>query len=89
MDLWNPHVALAFAYQEDFELSEEHWKIIAFLRHYYDMYQIAPAVHILEKQAENELGISNVTSYLYELFPYGPGEQANKYAGLPKPTNCL
>ncbi|RUM75961.1 MAG: sulfurtransferase TusE, partial [Sulfurovum sp.] len=25
----------------------------------------------------------------YSLFPYGPGKQACKYAGLPKPTGCV
>jgi tRNA 2-thiouridine synthesizing protein E len=29
------------------------------------------------------------SKYLYGLFPYGPGKQACRYAGLPKPTGCV
>ena len=29
------------------------------------------------------------STYLYELFPYGPAKQACKIGGLPKPTGCV
>lgn len=87
---WEPEVANAMAAAEELELSNDHWEIINFLREYYEEYQIAPAVRILTKAAGKKLGKDKGNSkYLYKLFPYGPGKQACKYAGLPKPTGCV
>jgi tRNA 2-thiouridine synthesizing protein E len=36
------------------------------------------------------LGEARGTSrYLYRLFPDGPGTQACRYAGLPRPASCV
>jgi TusE/DsrC/DsvC family sulfur relay protein len=87
---WNPEIAEYMAKDEDTELTENHWEVINFLREYYDEYQIAPAVRVLTKAIGKKLGKDKGNSkYLYELFPYGPGKQACKYAGLPKPTGCV
>lgn len=87
---WEPDLATAMAAAEDVDLSDEHWDIINFLREYYEEYQIAPAVRVLTKAVGKRLGKEKGNSkYLYELFPYGPGKQACKYAGLPKPTGCV
>ncbi len=85
-----PEVADIMAKEDDLELSEEHWDIINFLREYYDEYQIAPAVRVLTKAVGKKLGKEKGNSkYLYSLFPYGPGKQACRFAGLPKPTGCI
>ena len=87
---WTEDIAVAMAAAEDVELSDEHWDIINFLREYYEEYQIAPAVRVLTKAVGKRLGKEKGNSkYLYGLFPYGPGKQACKYAGLPKPTGCV
>ena len=87
---WEPDVATAMAKDEDVDLTENHWEVINFLREYYEEYQIAPAVRVLTKAIGKKLGKEKGNSkYLYELFPYGPGKQACKYAGLPKPTGCV
>ncbi len=87
---WTEDIAVAMAAAEDVELSDEHWDIINFLREYYEEYQIAPAVRVLTKAVGKRLGKDKGNSkYLYSLFPYGPGKQACKYAGLPKPTGCV
>jgi len=87
---WTPEVATAMAKDEDVDLNENHWEVINFLREYYEEYQIAPAVRVLTKAIGKKLGPDKGNSkYLYELFPYGPGKQACKYAGLPKPTGCV
>ncbi len=57
------------------DLNENHWEVINFLREYYDEYQIAPAVRVLTKAIGKKLGPDKGNSkYLYELFPYGPGQ---------------
>ena len=87
---WEKDVATVMAKEDDIDLSEDHWEIINFLREYYEEYQNAPAVRVLTKAVGKKLGKDKGNSkYLYELFPYGPGKQACKFAGLPKPTGCV
>jgi len=87
---WNPDVAAELAKGESIEMTENHWEVINFLREYYDEYQIAPAVRVLTKAIGKKLGPDKGNSkYLYDLFRYGPGKQACKIAGLPKPTGCI
>jgi tRNA 2-thiouridine synthesizing protein E len=87
---WEPAVADVMAKEDNLSLTPDHWEIINFLREYYEEYQIAPAVRVLTKAVGKKLGPDKGNSkYLYELFPYGPGKQACKYAGLPKPTGCV
>ena len=87
---WEKDIATVMAKEDDIELGDDHWEIINFLREYYEEYQIAPAVRVLTKAVGKKLGKDKGNSkYLYELFPYGPGKQACKFAGLPKPTGCV
>ena len=87
---WNEDVAKVLAEQENVNMTEQHWEVINFLREYYNEFQIAPAVRVLTKAIGKKLGPEKGSSqYLYELFPYGPGKQACKIAGLPKPTGCI
>ena len=87
---WEKDVAEIMAKEDGIDLGEDHWEIINFLREYYEEYQIAPAVRVLTKAVGKKLGKDKGNSkYLYELFPYGPGKQACKFAGLPKPTGCV
>jgi len=87
---WEKDVAEIMANEDGIDLGEDHWEIINFLREYYEEYQIAPAVRVLTKAVGKKLGKDKGNSkYLYELFPYGPGKQACKFAGLPKPTGCV
>tara|TARA_B100000700_G_scaffold217060_1_gene238788 strand:- start:241 stop:573 length:333 start_codon:yes stop_codon:yes gene_type:complete len=87
---WEKDVAEIMAKEDGIDLGDDHWEIINFLREYYEEYQIAPAVRVLTKAVGKKLGKDKGNSkYLYELFPYGPGKQACKFAGLPKPTGCV
>ena len=82
--IWNEEVAKDFATTEGVsDLTEEHWKLINYLRNYYLQFGIAPMVRKLCK--ETGLPLNRV----YELFPSGPAKGACKLAGLPKPTGCV
>ncbi len=82
--LWTTELAETLARTEDIEsLTEEHWKIINYLNHYYREFGIAPMVRKLCK----ETGFS--LDRIYELFSSGPAKGACKIAGLPKPTGCV
>ncbi len=83
-DLWNKEVAEAMAKTEGVEeLTEDHWKVVNFLRDYYVEYQVAPMIRKLCKSTGFKL------NKIYELFPSGPAKGACKIAGLPKPTGCV
>lgn len=90
LSLWNKELALQIAADEEIEMQDDHWEVVDFLRQYYEDFQIAPAVRVLTKAVKKKMGPEKGNSkYLYELFPYGPGKQACKIAGLPKPTGCI
>ena len=83
-DLWTEKVAEEFAKEEGVEaLTDDHWKVINYLREYYLKNKIAPMVRRLCK----ETGFN--VKQIYELFPSGPAKGACKLAGLPKPTGCV
>ena len=84
MGSWSKEVAVGLAKSEGIEnLTEEHWKVINFLREYFDKYKVAPPIRMLSKQTGFAL------KYIYELFPTGPAKGACKLAGLSKPTGCV
>ena len=87
---WTKEIAEEMAKSDDIELTEEHWDVLNFLRDYYEEYQVAPAVRVLTKAIKKQFGKEKGNSkYLYHLFPYGPGKQGCRFAGLPKPTGCI
>jgi tRNA 2-thiouridine synthesizing protein E len=82
--VWSEALAVAIAQTEDVtELTEDHWKVINYLREYYQQFGIAPMIRKLCKDTGFQL------KYIYELFPSGPAKGACKVAGLPKPTGCV
>lgn len=58
-------------------LSEDHWRVIDFLRQYYLDWESAPPVRMLAR----ETGLS--LRDLRQLFPEGLAKCACRYAGLP------
>ncbi len=83
-DKWDEKVAAALATTEGIEdLTEEHWKVMKYLRDYYLEFGVAPMIRKLCKETGFPL------KKIYELFPSGPAKGACKLAGLPKPTGCV
>jgi dissimilatory sulfite reductase related protein len=83
-DLWNEEVARLFAKTEGIqEMTDEHWKVVHYLRNYYLEFNIAPMIRKVCKDTGFKL------KKIYELFPSGPAKGACKVAGLPKPTGCV
>jgi tRNA 2-thiouridine synthesizing protein E len=82
--LWNEEVASLFAKTEGIDqMTEDHWKVVHYLRNYYLEFNIAPMIRKLCKDTGFKL------KKIYELFPSGPAKGACKVAGLPKPTGCV
>jgi TusE/DsrC/DsvC family sulfur relay protein len=82
--VWNENLAVELAKVEDVEnLTEDHWKVINYLRNYFQQFGIAPMIRKLCKETGYDL------KTIYVLFPSGPAKGACKIAGLPKPTGCV
>ena len=83
-DAWDEAVAAALAKTEGVDaMTENHWKVVNYLRDYYLRFQMAPMIRKLCKETGFKL------NEIYELFPSGPAKGACKVAGLPKPTGCV
>lgn len=65
------------------QMTEEHWRIINYIRGYYLQKGQAPMI----RKMVNETGIN--LKHIYQLFPSGPANGACKVAGLPKPDGCV
>jgi tRNA 2-thiouridine synthesizing protein E len=83
-DQWDEAVAASLAKTEGVdELTEDHWKLVNYLREYYLEFNMAPMIRKLCKATGFKL------KEIYDLFPSGPAKGACKVAGLPKPTGCV
>jgi tRNA 2-thiouridine synthesizing protein E len=65
------------------DLTEQHWRVIKFMRHEYETKGTGPTVRMLGKTS----GVS--IKELYQLFPKGPAKLAARIAGIPKPRGCI
>ncbi len=82
--LWDQAVAADLAKTEGVDdLTDDHWKVVNFLREYYLEFNMAPMIRKLCKSTGFK------PTEIYELFPSGPAKGACKVAGLPKPTGCV
>jgi TusE/DsrC/DsvC family sulfur relay protein len=83
-EVWNEEIARALASTEGVEeLTENHWKVVTYLREYYAKFEVAPMIRKLCKETGFPLKV------IYEMFPSGPAKGACKVAGLAKPTGCV
>ena len=82
---WDKETAMILAEAEEgiAELTEEHWKVIDYIRGYFLANNLAPMV----RKVCQTTGFS--LRRIYELFPSGPAKGACKVAGLPKPDGCV
>ena len=65
------------------ELTEDHWRVIKFMRAEFAEKGSGPSVRALGKASG--VGVKE----LYQLFPKGPAKIAARIAGIPKPRGCI
>ena len=81
---WNREMAERLAEKNDIgPLSEEHWKVIEFVKDYYENYRSGPPVVKIGKAT----GMS--AAEICRLFPCGVVRGAYRLAGLPRPPGCF
>lgn len=79
---WNKEIAAEIAKEEDIELTDEHFKVIEFIR---DKVKKSETLTI---RSVGKSGIVDIKGF-YQLFPGGPLKKATKIAGVEKPSSCV
>jgi tRNA 2-thiouridine synthesizing protein E len=81
---WTREVAEELARKNDLgPLTDDHWKIIEYVKDYYMKNGAGPAIIKISKHT----GFS--AKHICELFPCGIARGAYRLAGLPRPFGCL
>src|SRR4030042_4455077 len=75
--VWDKAVAVDLAKTEGVDdMTDDHWKVVNYLREYYLEYNMAPMIRKLCKTTGFKL------KEIYELFPSGPAKGACKVTGV-------
>ena len=92
MDRWSPELAEYLAKQDGVELTDVHWKLINWIREYFNGNQVCPPIRLVAKEVAELCNLKNHregNKKTYELFPDGPARMLVRYAGLAKPSGCV
>lgn len=83
---WDEDIAQTIANEYQLILTEAHWHVINLIRSCFGESGIVPELRTILKHLKLELGKDIATrKYIYNLFPYGYGQQGCKIAGMRKP----
>lgn len=82
-DEWDEQLAEVLAAQLDLELTDDHWRLIRFLREDYK----ERGVTATPRRVQAYGGFPLKQQFL--LFPTKPGRKMAYVAGLPKPKGCI
>jgi tRNA 2-thiouridine synthesizing protein E len=82
-DEWDEEVGAALASQIGIDMTEEHWRVVKFLREdFKDQGETATIRRVST--------VGNIpTKELFVLFPKKPAKKMAYVAGLPKPKGCV
>ena len=87
---WSLELAEVIAGGENLELTNDRLEIVQFVRSHFEERECIPELRTLLKTLRDRHGKEKATrKYVYELFPYGYGQQACKIAGMRKPLKLL
>jgi tRNA 2-thiouridine synthesizing protein E len=78
-------VVPVIAESEKINLTDQHWKVIKFMRERYQEDGHTPNFRNMVAMLTEEDDSVDWKKVLYDLFPMQPNRQASKVAGLPKP----
>jgi len=80
---WSEDIALALAKQIEIEMTDEHWKIIKFLREDFKTQKETAT----SRRVQTVGGVPVKEQFV--LFPKKPAKKMAYIAGLPKPKGCV
>jgi len=82
---WDDAVARALARAEGIDLGDDHWRVLRFMREYYDEHRVAADARFVIRCLADAGHGPGARARLFELFPYGYVKQACKIAGMKRP----
>lgn len=82
-DQWDEDIAAALAAAIEVDMTDEHWKVIRFLREDFKEKGETPTI----RRVSTLGGVD--TKRLFQLFPKKPAKKMAYIAGLPKPHGCV
>ncbi|MBU8934007.1 MAG: TusE/DsrC/DsvC family sulfur relay protein [candidate division Zixibacteria bacterium] len=84
MSSWSREIAEELAHRNDIgPLTEDHWKIIEFVKEYFEKHKRGPSILEISKRTNFD------SKKICTLFPCGVARGAYRLAGLPRPSGCL
>ena len=86
---WSESAAQQVAHQSGIELSDAHWEVIRYVRHYYLERGFVRRSRELASALNARFKEQGGSRYLYRLFNGGPVLKACRLAGVPVPENCV
>lgn len=85
---WSESIAQQIAAQSGIQLSEAHWEVIRYVRHYYLDRGFVRRSRELSSALNVRFREQGGKKYLYRLFNGGPVLEACRLGGVPLPENC-
>lgn len=82
-DEWDEATGAALAQAIGVEMTDEHWRVIHFLRDDFKAQGATPTI----RRVSTAGGVD--TKKLFQLFPKKPAKKMAYIAGLPKPAGCV
>jgi tRNA 2-thiouridine synthesizing protein E len=82
---YSEEVVQVIAAAEGITLTDDHWKVVGYLRDEYREHGHTPNFRNMLKGLAEEVMPGCDSKALYDLFPTGPAKQGAKVAGLPQP----
>jgi tRNA 2-thiouridine synthesizing protein E len=80
---WNEELGAEFARLIGVEMTDEHWKLVKFLRDDYSAQGETPTL----RRVSMQLGLP--VKQLFTMFPGKPAKKMSYVAGVPKPKGCV
>ena len=84
---WDRKVAVALAKAEGIELTDAHWEVVSYLRHFYESTGPIDYARDIAAVLEQRFRTKGGLKYVFRLFPKGPVSQGCIIAGIPVPTD--
>ena len=85
---WNRQRSADLATSEGFELTDQHWDVISYLREQYLEHGLPRFARTTARALNKQFAAQGGNKYLYNLFPGGPVTQGSRLANLRIPANA-